>query len=313
MTFALCLQLPNYFKFNKKSDIYTNFIPQMIFLQCLFGYLVICILYKWTVDWSEATTQPPSLLNMLIGMFLSPGTVDPELQLYPGQGLVQLVLLFLALICVPILLIAKPYLIWKEMKAHKDQGYINLPAGDQEPFTGANNGARVSSDEQLEGEEEGNGRAIIEDTEEEVSFHYSRESEVLNIMQGEHEEFGEVVIHQIIHTIEFCLGCISHTASYLRLWALSLAHAQLSEVLWHMTMDNALPAQGILGWIILIVCTAFWFVLTVAILCLMEGLSAFLHALRLHWVEANSKHFLGDGHVSVLCFFACELESLMLL
>ena len=58
-------------------------LPQMIFLNCLFGYLSICIIYKWV---SGATTD---LYHVMINMFLSPGTVDETGYLYAGQSGLQ--------------------------------------------------------------------------------------------------------------------------------------------------------------------------------------------------------------------------------
>ena len=48
----------------------------------------------------------------------------------------------------------------------------------------------------------------------------------------------------MIETIEYSLGTVSNTASYLRLWALSLAHGQLAKVFFDQTLGAALNGGG---------------------------------------------------------------------
>ncbi|CAE7666259.1 VHA-a3 [Symbiodinium sp. CCMP2592] len=112
---------------------------------------------------------------------------------------------------------------------------------------------------------------------------------------GEDFEFGEIFIHQIIETIEFVLGTVSHTASYLRIWALSLAHQQLSLVFFQKTLTMGLTMSFPMNGIMIYLMFAAWFAITLAVLLGMDVLECFLHTLRLHWVEFQSKFYKAEG------------------
>lgn len=116
----------------------------------------------------------------------------------------------------------------------------------------------------------------------------------------EPHSFGEIMIHQMIETIEFVLGTVSNTASYLRLWALSLAHSQLSEVFLNLIFEMALEQEGYGGSIIagIILWPIFW-AITFFVLMLMDNLECTLHCLRLHWVEMQNKFYKGEGYAFV--------------
>uniref|UniRef100_A0A8C6X5R9 V-type proton ATPase subunit a n=1 Tax=Naja naja TaxID=35670 RepID=A0A8C6X5R9_NAJNA len=233
--------LLNHIYFKKPLNIFLGFIPEIIFMSSLFGYLIILIIYKWAAYNAKNSMHAPSLLIHLINMFLFSYEKNAQM-LYSGQKGIQCFLVVVAFLCIPWMLIAKPLIL--------RQQYLQR---------------RLSLTEV--------------------------ERALYNLIFN----FGDTVINQSIHTIEYCLGCISNTASYLRLWALSLAHAQLSEVLWTMVIHLGLSIKNLAGSLALFFLFAVFATLTVAILLVMEGLSAFLHALRLHWVEFQNKFYMGTG------------------
>jgi len=251
MLFGTIISFFNYWHFKSFGELLVVFIPELLYMASIFGYLTVAIIYKWCTYWEGA--QAPGLMNMLIYMFLSPGNVDKNEELYPNQGLVQVILLIIAVVSIPVLLLGRP--IVQKMK-NKNVNTEELPTSN------------------------------------EVVAYSERD------YKAPVWSFSEAFINQAVHTIEYCLSGISHTASYLRLWALSLAHGQLSEVLWDMLLNNVIKLELplIVKAIAMFAIIAAWLGLTVAILLIMEGLSAFLHALRLHWVEFNSKFYKGEGY-----------------
>ncbi|XP_054456909.1 V-type proton ATPase 116 kDa subunit a 1-like isoform X8 [Anoplopoma fimbria] len=285
MLFGVSLSLFNHLYFKKPLNIFLGFIPEIVFMASLFGYLALLVFYKWTAYDAFTSKDAPSLLIHFINMCLFNYNDPSSKPLYRGQMGIQILLVLIALACVPCMLIVKTMVL-------RRQHLWKLHLGTQK-FGGVRVGNGPTEDE-----------AGIMDHD-----HLSQHSE-----EGdEHSEeepfdFGDVAVHQAIHTIEYCLGCISNTASYLRLWALSLAHAQLSEVLWSMVMHLGLSSRSGGGFFALSIIFSAFATLTVAILLVMEGLSAFLHALRLHWVEFQNKFYSGQGFKFVPFSFESILE-----
>uniref|UniRef100_U5EY30 V-type proton ATPase subunit a n=1 Tax=Corethrella appendiculata TaxID=1370023 RepID=U5EY30_9DIPT len=294
MIFGVCVGYFNHRYFKNKLAIVCEFIPQIIFLVFLFFYMTLLMFIKWSkfsASHEEARFRPgcaPSILITFINMVLFNYNVqvkdahDCRWYMFSGQEFMQKFLVIIAVLCIPWMLLAKPIMIMRSRKEEAHQPIMHNENGDTEAGLTQNANQVAQS---------GGGAG-----------------------QGGHggheqEEMSEIFIHQGIHTIEYVLGSVSHTASYLRLWALSLAHAQLADVLWNMVLKMGLRSDSWYGGIALWAIFAFWAMLTVSILVLMEGLSAFLHTLRLHWVEFQSKFYGGLGYAFQPFSFEVILES----
>lgn len=277
MTFGLLLKVANALHFRSRVDLLLEALPQLIFMLSLFGYMIFLIVFKWSINWNDAASAPgapPSLIDTLINIALKPGTVQD--QMYSGQPAVQLIILSIVFVTVPIMLFGKPLAAHFAGKAKS--AAVEAAVEKINPIAnGAISAASPSPFAVGHAQDDSNSSLT-----EVADVNALDRSHAVDGEIGHGESFSDVFVHQAIETIEFVLGSISNTASYLRLWALSLAHSQLATVFW----ERALVSQIETGnFVLIFVGWAVFAVITLAVLMLMDVLECFLHALRLHWVE----------------------------
>ena len=90
--------------------------------------------------------------------------------------------------------------------------------------------------------------------------------------------FFEIFVMNLIEMIHFCLSAFSHTASYLRLWAMSLANTQLSHVFYRKFIID--PINSRIPFILILLCFAAYCALVTMLLLLMEGFASMIHGMR---------------------------------
>jgi len=63
--------------FKRPLDFIFEFIPQIVFMLGIFGYMVIMIFIKWGIDWNyNWDNTAPNLITVLMNMFLKLGSLD---------------------------------------------------------------------------------------------------------------------------------------------------------------------------------------------------------------------------------------------
>ena len=257
MLFGIILKGLNGLYYKSLIDVFFEALPQFVFMTVTFGYMVFCIIIKWLQNWQGR--EAISIIQLFIN-FNSVQT--PLFATAATQQSLQLFFILLVFISTLLMLIPKPILVYRKQK------YKNLALLQK-------------SDDALD-----QSHKLIQSDEE------------TSVPELDHNEsFSELFIHQLIETIEFVLGSVSNTASYLRLWALSLAHGQLARVFYEMIFGWTIQNSNnmFISFFVIVVGFVFFFFVTLAVIMIMDTMECFLHALRLHWVEFQNKFYKGDG------------------
>ncbi|KAL4479041.1 hypothetical protein ABPG73_022159 [Tetrahymena malaccensis] len=318
MSLGICMKAFNAIFFKSKSDFYFEFLPQIIFLLLTFGYMDFLIIIKWVQDWTTHILEqnpPPSIITLMINIPLK-GADPAGATLYgPSDAGLQksigIIFLLIAIVCVPLMLLPKPFIqhFINKKKHQALNGDMDDHNQDKKYLIREEHKSEISPRHDSQGQN--NLQEIplddlqkdLEQYQKNIEIHHNVNNEQISddhhIEVNEHEGFSDLFVHQVIETIEFVLGSISNTASYLRLWALSLAHGQLARVFFQKALQPFIEMDGGVQIIALIIGYYVFALVTFGVLMCMDVMECFLHALRLHWVEFQNKFYKADGYAFV--------------
>ena len=220
MCLGIFMKGVNAFNFKKPLDFIFEFVPQIVFMLATFGYMSAAIVIKWLQNWGDGPGAPS-----IVSIFINLGEATPANGILWGdedgklQTYYQQLFFLIAFICVLLMMIPKPLILTlqymsKQKKHPEAKDFEEVPCGEED-----------DSDTEI-------GEKLLNEGSEELHSH-SEGSLMATFENADgHKEHtpGEIWVDQMIEIIEFVLGSVSNTASYLRLWALSLAHGQLAKV-----------------------------------------------------------------------------------
>jgi len=113
MCLGIFMKAFNSVHFRKPLDFLFEFLPQIILLSVLFGWMNLLIIVKWLTPWpTDASEKAPGIITIMIQMFLGFGKVDEDKDqaiIFDAstQQLISIILLVTALICIPLMLCGK--------------------------------------------------------------------------------------------------------------------------------------------------------------------------------------------------------------
>ena len=317
----------------KKYNIFLfEFIPQFFFMFILFGYLIYMIFYKWGTDYDSDTSKAPSLLTIMINMAVKFGSVEGNPLFDSIFGLSQesfnILIMVICLLLVPIMLFVKPIYFYLRKKSTKGISFrndnlslIENEIKKEDDVLNINNNLiiddiNINNEEEKSNKSEEYSLSLSQESilrpEEHYSKLYYNQRKKYKEEAKEKFKFVEIFIEQLIEVIEYVLGTVSNTASYLRLWALSLAHTALSHVFIEKTFIEYIKNDEVNFISSIISVFIYFFVFlcaTIFILIFMDAMECILHTLRLHWVEFQNKFFKGNGYLFNPFSFKCIFNS----